>query len=300
MAGPLDGQVAVVAGGTRGAGRGISVQLGTAGATVYVTGRTTREGRSPLNRPETIEETAELVDAAGGRGIPVRVDHMDPAQVAALADRIRAEQDGRLDILVNDVWGGERFIIFGKPFWEQPLAGGLEMVRNAVDTHLISSHTLVPLMVARGRGLVIEVTDGDHDRFRNNVFYDLAKMSVIRLAFGQAEELRPHGVHAIAVTPGFLRSEEMLAHFGVTEANWRDGIRVTKEFAMSETPQYVGRAVAALAADPDAGRYNGKVVASWTLAKEYGFTDLDGSRPDWGGYFEELDAGREPDPADHR
>ena len=283
----MHGAVAVVAGGTRGAGRGIAVELGAAGATVYVTGRTTRAGRSPLGRPETIEETAELVTASGGTGVAVRVDHLVPAEVEALFARVVREQGGRLDVLVNDIWGGDPLTEWGTPFWEHDLDNGLRMQELAVTTHLVTSHYAAPLLVARGRGLIVEMTDGAGDGYRGNLFYDLAKASVIRLALAQAEELRAHGVAAVAVTPGFLRSEAVLDHFGVTEAGWRDGIAKDPNFAASETPRYVGRAVAALAADPTVLAKSGRALSSWELAKEYGFTDVDGTRPDWGAWFEE-------------
>jgi NAD(P)-dependent dehydrogenase (short-subunit alcohol dehydrogenase family) len=299
----LTEHVAVVAGATRGAGRGIAVELGARGATVWVTGRSTRAGRSEMGRPETIDETAELVDAAGGRGIAVRCDHTDAADVDDLRRAIEERSGGRLDVLVNDVWGGDA-LVEGGPFWEHDLDKGLRAWRNGVESHLVTSHRLVPLMVARGRGLVVEVTDGDRDDYRGSLFYDLVKASVIRLARAQAEELAPHGVVALAITPGFLRSEAMLEHFGVTEETWRDGVATDPHFALSETPRYVGRAVAALAADPDVGRVRGRALASWGLAREYGFTDVDGSRPDWGRWFEEVYlAGRDPravDPAPYR
>jgi NAD(P)-dependent dehydrogenase (short-subunit alcohol dehydrogenase family) len=299
----LTEHVAVVAGATRGAGRGIAVELGARGATVWVTGRSTRAGRSEMGRPETIDETAELVDAAGGRGIAVRCDHTDPADVDDLRRAVEERSGGRLDVLVNDVWGGDA-LVEGGPFWEHDLDKGLRAWRNGVESHLVTSHRLVPLMVARGRGLVVEVTDGDRDDYRGSLFYDLVKASVIRLARAQAEELAPHGVVALAITPGFLRSEAMLEHFGVTEETWRDGVATDPHFALSETPRYVGRAVAALAADPDVGRVRGRALASWGLAREYGFTDVDGSRPDWGRWFEEVYlAGRDPravDPAPYR
>ncbi|WP_436757770.1 SDR family oxidoreductase [Streptosporangium sp. V21-05] len=283
---PLAGQVALVSGATRGGGRGTAVQLGVAGATVYVTGRSTAAARSPMNRPETIEETAALVTAAGGHGIAVPTDHLDVDQVRELVARIDREQDGRLDILVNNVWGGDPLTVWDKPLWEQPLDGGLQLQRQAVHTHIITSWHALPLMVARRRGLVVEVTDGtDEQDYRGTFFYDLAKASVIRMARAQAGDLRPHGVTALAITPGFLRSEAMLDHFGVTEDTWRDGIAQDPYFALSETPVYLGRAVAALAADPKVDRWSGRSLATWQLVKEYGFTDADGSRPDWGGYY---------------
>jgi NAD(P)-dependent dehydrogenase (short-subunit alcohol dehydrogenase family) len=289
---PLVGQVALVAGGTRGAGRGISVALGAAGATVYVTGRSTRTRRSEMDRPETIDETVEMVIAAGGNGIAVSCDHTDPGQVAAVIDRIVTERGGRLDILVNDVWGGDRLTQW-VPFWQHDLSGGLRLLHSAVDSHIVTSHAALPLMIARRRGLVVEVTDGDEatvaampDGYRGSFFYDLAKHSVIRLARAQAAELRPYNVAAIALTPGFLRSEEMLDRFSVSEATWRDAIAQDEHFAYSETPTFIGRAVVALAADPAIMARTGHSLSTWTLAREYGFTDLDGSRPDWGAHFE--------------
>lgn len=288
---PLDGAVALVAGGTRGGGRGIAVELGAAGATVYVTGRSTRAGASDLGRPETIEETAERVTAAGGTGIAVRCDHAEPDEVRALVARIASEQDGRLDVLVNDVWGGDALVAWA-PLWEHPLGDGLRLLHRAVDTHLITSHHALPLMIARGRGLVVEVTDGDEatnalfpDGYRGSPFFDLAKTSVIRLARIQAAELRRHGVAAVALTPGFLRSEEVLEHLGVTEENWRDGIARDEHFAYSETPAVLGRAVVALATDPDVLARTGRSLATWDLAEEYGFDDVDGRRPHWGRHF---------------
>ena len=283
---PLAGRVAVVAGGTRGAGRGISIGLGELGATVYVTGRTTRESRSPMGRPETIEETAELVTEAGGEGIPVRVDHSQPAEVAALAERL-----DRLDVLVNDVWGGDPLIEWNTPFWEADLDKTLQMLRGAVETHIITSRHLVPLMVEAGSGLVVEITDGVGPEYRGMLGYDLAKASVIRLAQNQAADLKEHGVAAVAVTPGFLRSEAMLENFGVTEDNWREGTRVQEHFIASETPRFVGRAVARLAADPNVMERTGTVTSSWMLSREFGFTDVDGRRPDWGEYAVEHDLG---------
>ncbi|MFI7355987.1 SDR family oxidoreductase [Streptomyces avidinii] len=281
----LAGKVALVAGGTRGGGRGTAVELGAAGATVYVTGRSSGAGRSDLDRPETIEETAEQVTAAGGLGIPVRTDHSDPEQVRALVERIAAEQDGRLDILVNSVWGGDPLTDWEHPLWEQDLDQGLRLLRQAVETHVITSRYALPLMVARRSGLVVEVTDGNTARYRGSFFYDMAKSAVIRLAVAQAAELKPHGVAAVALTPGFLRSEAMLEHFGVTEANWRDGAAEDPNFAHSETPAYLGRAVVALAADPDVIARTGRALATWELHKEYGFTDADGSRPDFAAHW---------------
>jgi NAD(P)-dependent dehydrogenase (short-subunit alcohol dehydrogenase family) len=289
----LKNQVALVAGGTRGAGRGIATELGVAGATVYVTGRTTRAQRSPMNRPETIEETAELVSAAGGHGIAVRVDHSDPDQVDQLLARIEREHGGQLDILVNDVWGGDPLTEWSVPFWEHSLENGLALLRQAVETHIITSHRAAPLMVRRGRGLIVEVTDGIREDYRGSLFYDLAKASVIRLAKAQAAELEPHGITALALTPGFLRSESMLDHFGVTEDNWFEGARKDRHFVASETPRYIGRAVAALAADPNVNRWTGHALATWQLTYEYGFTDIDGRRPDWGAHHAEHIAGKE-------
>ena len=286
MSPSLNRVVAVVAGATRGAGRGIALELGAAGATVYCTGRTTRARRSPMNRPETIEDTAELVGAAGGRGIAVRVDHSDPADVRRLAERIAAEQDDRLDVLVNDVWGGDPLTDWNSRFWQHDLAAGLQLHRQAIETHLITSWHLAPLMVGRGSGLIVEMTDGDSDRYRGTLFYDLAKASVIRLALGQAHDLEGTGVTAVALTPGFLRSEAVLEHFGVSEDNWRAGAAQDPHFAQSESPRFVGRAVAALAADARVGRFSGRALSSGGLAREYGFTDYDGRRPDWGAYYD--------------
>ncbi|RZU71886.1 LOW QUALITY PROTEIN: NAD(P)-dependent dehydrogenase (short-subunit alcohol dehydrogenase family) [Micromonospora kangleipakensis] len=304
MTKPLTGKIALVAGATRGAGRQIAVQLGAAGATVYATGRTTRERRSEMDRPETIEETAELVTAAGGTGVAVAVDHLDPDQVRRLVERIDAEH-GRLDVLVNDIWGADPLITWEKPVWEQPLDAGFRTLRLAVDTHIITSHFALPLLIRNRGGLVIEIGDGTKEyndaTYRLSVFYDLAKVSVNRLAFTQAHELEPHGGTAVALTPGWLRSEAMLEHFGVTEANWRDGAAKDPHFVMSETPAFVGRAVAALAADPDRARWTGKSVDSGGLAQVYGFTDLDGTRPHWQRYHDEvLKPGRPADDTDYR
>ncbi|MET9687023.1 SDR family oxidoreductase [Streptomyces sp. NPDC006514] len=295
----LEGKVALVAGATRGAGRGIAVQLGARGATVYVSGRSTRGRRSEYDRPETIEETAELVTAAGGRGVPVVADHLVPAEVEALVGRIDAEQ-GRLDVLVNDIWGGELLFEWERTVWEHDLDKGLRLMRLAVETHAITSHFAAPLLLREPGGLVVEMTDGTAEynasRYRVSFFYDIAKSSVLRMAFALGHELGPRGATAVALTPGWLRSEMMLDTFGVTEANWRDALAKVPHFAISETPSYVGRAVAALAADPEVARWNGRSLSSGQLAREYGFTDLDGSRPDAWRYMVEV---QDPDrPAD--
>jgi NAD(P)-dependent dehydrogenase (short-subunit alcohol dehydrogenase family) len=301
----LTGKVALVTGATRGAGRGTAVALGEAGATVYCTGRTTRKRRSEYDRPETIEETAELVDAAGGKGIAVEVDHLQPPQVEALVRRIDAEQ-GRLDVLVNDIWGGELLAEWNTPVWEHDLDGGLRMLRLAIDTHLITSHFALALLVRRPGGLVVEMTDGTQEynagHYRLSTFYDLAKTSVIRLAFAQGEELAPHGCTAVALTPGWMRSEMMLENYGVTEATWREAVGKNPHFAaISETPRFVGRAVTALAADSEVHRRSGGSFSSGGLAREYGFTDLDGSQPDCWRYMVEVqDPGRPADPTGYR
>jgi NAD(P)-dependent dehydrogenase (short-subunit alcohol dehydrogenase family) len=300
----LAGAVALVAGATRGAGRGIAVELGAAGATVYVTGRSTRGRRSEYDRPETIEETAELVTAAGGTGVAVPTDHLEPAQVEELVARIDAEQ-GRLDVLVNDVWGGELLTEWDKPVWEHSLDAGLRILRLAIDTHLITARFALPLLIRRPGGLVVEVTDGtaeyNAENYRLNVYYDLTKIAPIRLARSWAHELRPHRGTGVCVTPGWLRSEMMLDAFGVTEENWRDGARVQPHFVISETPRFVGRAVAALAADPRRARWSGASLSSGGLAKEYGFTDLDGSAPDaWRYLVEVQDPGRPADATGYR
>src|SRR5580693_5744996 len=296
----LEGKIALVAGATRGAGRGISIALGEAGATVYCTGRSSRKyspGKPPTpGRPETIEETAELVTAAGGRGIAVRVDHTEPAEVRKLVARIK-NRHKHLDILVNDVWGGDPLTEFGKPFWKVNLDNGLRMLQQAIHSHIITSHYAVPLMLGRRGAIIFEITDGDAFYYRGNIFYDLVKISVIRLAFAMARELRKRNIISVALTPGFLRSERVLEHFGVTEANWKDAGKrknanvnskdqndAPQDFLASESPRYIGRAVVALAADPDMMKKSGRVFSSWGLAREYGFTDLDGTQPDWGAH----------------
>jgi NAD(P)-dependent dehydrogenase (short-subunit alcohol dehydrogenase family) len=295
----LRGRVAVVAGATRGAGRGIAPALGEAGATVICTGRTSRNRKIPsdYDRAETIEETADLVTALGGIGVAVPVDHLVPEEVKALADRIRKDH-GRIDILVNDIWGGELLkggpSEWNTPIWQLDLEKGLRILRLAIDTHLITSHHLLPLLVANRGGLVVEMTDGTTDynatHYRISVFYDLAKVAVNRLAFSQGHELADYGGTAVAITPGWLRSEMMLENFEVSEDNWRDALDPVRAgagrpvappgFAFSESPRYVGRAVAAIASDPDRSRWNQKSVSSSQLAQEYGFTDVDGTQPD--------------------
>jgi NAD(P)-dependent dehydrogenase (short-subunit alcohol dehydrogenase family) len=300
----LKGKVALVAGATRGAGRGIAIELGAAGATVYATGRSTHNQRSEMNRPETIEETAELVREAGGEGIAVQVDHLDPAQVQALVKRIESEQ-GRLDILVNDVWGGDFLIQWNVPVWEHSLNKGLHMLRLAIDTHIITSHFALPLLIKNPGGLVVEMTDGtaeyNNEHYRVSLFYDLAKTSVIRLAWSQSRELEPHQCTAVALSPGWLRSEQMLDNYGVSESNWRDAIEKQPHFVITETPRYVGRSVVQLAADPEVKRWNGQSLSSGQLAKVYGFTDTDGSRPDaWRYVVEVQDAGKPADATGYR
>lgn len=301
---PLKNKVALVAGGTRGAGRGIAVELGAAGATVYVTGRTTRNHRSEYGRPETIEETAELVTEAGGTGIPVQVDHLEPEQVQALVSRIDDEH-GRLDILINDIWGGELLFEWDTPIWEHNLENGLRLLRLALDTHLITNRYALPLLLRSTGGLVVEMTDGtteyNAENYRNSMYYDLAKTSIQRMAWGLSKELEPKGATAVALTPGWLRSEMMLDHYGVSEENWREAAKQSPHFAISETPRYVGRAVAHLAGDPEVSHRNGQSLSSGQLAKVYDFTDLDGSQPDcWRYMTEVVDAGKPADTTGYR
>jgi len=300
----LQGKIALVAGATRGAGRGIAIALGEAGATVYCTGRSSRRGSRTSSKKlpatpglrETIEETAELVTAAGGHGIAVKVDHESPSQVKRLAARIKRQHKG-LDILVNDVWGGDALTEWSKPFWTVNLENGLKMLKQAVHSHIITAHYAAPLMLGRKGGIIFEITDGDAFYYRGNLFYDLVKISVIRLAFAMSRELRKRDIASVALTPGFLRSERVLEHFKVTEANWKDvGKNKDKEknsgeqndapndFMVSESPRYIGRAVVRLASDPKVMNKTGRVFSSWALAREYGFTDLDGTQPHWGNY----------------
>ena len=294
---PLLNQVAVVAGATRGAGRGIARMLGAAGATVYCTGRSVAGQPATPGRPETIEETAELVSAEGGRGIAIRTDHTVEPEVKRLFARVRVEA-GRLDILVNDIWGGDALTEWGKPFWKLSVSQGREMQERAVHSHIITSRHGVPLMIERDRGLIVEVTDGDTLGYRGNLHYDLTKNAVCRLAYAMAADLHARRVTALAITPGFLRSEAVLDMFGVAEANWRDAIEQDPYFAESETPCLVGRAVAALAADPNVSAKSGGLFSTWALSKEYGLTDVDGRRPDWGAFFarrvRDIVGGNEP------
>ena len=300
----LRGRVAIVAGATRGAGRGIAAALGEAGATVICTGRSSRNAalRSDYaGRPETIEETAELVTKLGGTGIAKAVDHLDAEQVRRLAEEIRAEHGG-LDVLVNDIWGGETLKgmppDWDKPVWEVDLEKGLRILRLAIDTHLITSHFLLPLVVAKPGGLLVEVTDGtaayNATHYRISAYYDLAKVAVNRLAWSQGHELAKHGATAVALTPGWMRSELMLEAFQATEERWRDAIvagTAPPDFALSETPRFVGRAVAALAADPQRARWNQRSLTVGELSREYGFTDVDGSRPDVWRFMTDAEAG---------
>jgi NAD(P)-dependent dehydrogenase (short-subunit alcohol dehydrogenase family) len=299
----LKAKVALVAGATRGAGRGIAVQLGAAGATVYVTGRSTRSERSEMNRPETIEETAELVNKAGGKGIAIKVDYLIPEQVRKLVDRIREEQ-GALHILVNDIWGLTK-MEWNKSVWESDLKYGLHLLHLAVDTHAITSHFAIPLLIEKPGGLVVEVTDGTDEynasNYRVSFFYDLAKAAVNRMAFALAHELKPHNATAVSLTPGWLRSEAMLEAYGVKESNWLDATKRQPHFAISESPAFVGRAVVALAQDPEVSRWNGKSLSSGQLAKIYDFTDIDGSKPDaWRYLVEVQDAGKPADVTGYR
>src|SRR5262245_10401106 len=295
----LRGRIAVVAGATRGAGRGIAAALGEAGATVFCSGRSSRGGslRSDYDRPETIEETAELVTSLGGEGVPVATDHLDPEQVRRLASRIR-NSHGHIDILVNDIWGAEQLKggppEWNKPVWQHDLHKGLRILRLGIDTHLITSCCLLPLLIDRPGGLLVEVTDGTTEynasHYRLSAFYDLAKVAVNRLAFSHGHELAPHGATAVAITPGWLRSEMMLDAYNVSEANWRSAA-APPGFAASESPRYVGRAVAALAAETNRARWNQRSVTSAQLAAEYGFTDIDGSQPDVWGYEQAVENG---------
>lgn len=304
MTAKLTGKVALVAGGTRGAGRGIAIELGAAGATVYVTGRSTRAGRSEYDRPETIEETAEMVEAAGGKAVALRVDHLVPGEVEALVERIRREE-GRLDILVNDIWGGEHLTEWEKPVWEHSLENGLRMLRLAIDTHFITARYALPLMIERPGGLLVEMTDGTVEynatHYRLNPYYDFIKTGVTRMAWAHGKDLEKHGCTAVSITPGWMRSEMMLEIYGVTEETWRDSTIAPAHFVISETPRFTGRAVAALAGDPEKARFNGQSLSSGGLAKLYGFDDVDGSRPDCWRYMDEVvETGKDANAAGYR
>jgi NAD(P)-dependent dehydrogenase (short-subunit alcohol dehydrogenase family) len=283
-------RVALVAGATRGAGRAIAVELARAGLHVYATGRSSRAaGRSEIGRPETIEDTGDLIAAAGGHGTALVVDHEDPTAVAGLVEQIKSER-GRLDVLVNDIFGGDRYAQWDRPLWEHDLAGGLRMLRMGVDTHLVTAHAALPLLLGSDRGLLVEMTDGTAEvnaqyRERVGIFYDLVKANVSRIILALTHELRDRPVTAVGVTPGWLRSENMLDHFGVTEATWRDALDKTPGFAISESPTYVARGVAALAQDPEVAQFAGQVLSARQLADRYGVTDADGSRPDAWGYI---------------
>ncbi|MEC3883599.1 SDR family oxidoreductase [Halobacillus sp. HZG1] len=283
----LENQTVLVAGATRGAGRAMAIKLGEAGATVYVTGRTTREEQSPMERKETIEESAELVTRAGGKGIPVKVDHTDEYQVKNLIQKIEEEQDGQLDILVNDVWGGDPLTEWGKDVAEHDLQKGLQMQQQAVHAHIITTHYALPLMKKNNKGLVVEITDGIDYDYRGNFYYSLAKISNIHMAKALAQDLKDYNITSIALTPGFLRSEAMLDTFGITEENWKEGVKVDKHFIASETPFYIGEALKHLALDTEVHRFNGKTLSTWELSDIYGFKDIDGTQPHWGNYFKE-------------
>jgi NAD(P)-dependent dehydrogenase (short-subunit alcohol dehydrogenase family) len=303
MKATLKHKIALVAGGTRGAGRGIAIELGAAGATVYVTGRTTKAQRSEYDRPETIEETAELVTSAGGRGIALQVDHLAAEEVKSLVSKIANEHQG-LDILVNDIWGAENLMEWNVPVWEHSLEKGFRMLRLAIDTHITTSHFAIPLLIKR-KGLLVEMTDGtaqyNDSHYRLSLFYDLAKTSVIRMAWALAQELRQHHCTAVALTPGWMRSEMMLEHYNVKEENWQEATKTTPHFAISESPRFTGRAVAHLAMDPEVSRWNGQSLSSGQLAKDYGFTDIDGSSPDCWRYMEEvIEAGKAADVTGYR
>jgi NAD(P)-dependent dehydrogenase (short-subunit alcohol dehydrogenase family) len=276
----LKNRVAVVAGATRGAGRGIARGLGEAGAVVYCTGRSTRGNPSPYNRPETIDETAEMITAAGGTAIPVRVDHANEAEVEALFARVDREQ-GRLDVVVDSVGGENPLMKQWGWFWTIDLANGSAVFEQSLLSHIITAKHAALLMTRDRRGLIVEVTENDV-LGGGNPLAQTVKLALKGLAMSMAAELKPYGVAAAAITPGYLRSERMLEHYGVTEANWRDAAKQDSNFLSSETPLFVGRAVAALVADPNVMRHTGQLLSSWELSREYGFTDVDGRRPDWG------------------
>jgi NAD(P)-dependent dehydrogenase (short-subunit alcohol dehydrogenase family) len=300
---PLSERVALVAGATRGAGRAFAVELAAAGAIVYATGRSSQGRRSEMDRPETIEGTAARAAELGGEAVPVACDHLDPVQVRELVSRIESER-GRLDILVNNIWGGDHLTGWDAKLWEHDLDAGLRILRLAIDTHIITSHAAIPLLIKNPGGLVIEVTDGNAEfnaDYRGTFFYDLAKVTPHRMALALSRELAAHEASAVSLTPGWIRSEAMLEHFGVTEDNWRDGTAKDPHFCISETPHYVARAAVALAADPDRARFTGQSLASWDLGPIYGVTDLDGTQPHMLRYFREIvDAGKPADDAGYR
>jgi NAD(P)-dependent dehydrogenase (short-subunit alcohol dehydrogenase family) len=292
---PLTDRVALVAGATRGAGRGIARMLGEAGATVYCTGRSSRETGGPASgvyggRPERIEDTAALVDDAGGRGIAVRVDHASSAEVDALAARLRAEH-GRLDILVVDFWGDYAPVAFGTPFWEIPVEAARATLEGTLWPHLVTLRTLVPLLrppqsdTSGKPPLVVEVAEGTGLHYRGHLYYDLAATTRLRLTYALAEELAGRGIVVVGVCPGYMRTEHALDAFGVTEATWRSAATTDQGWQRSESPGFIGRCVAALAADPEVATRAGRTFGSWELARDYAVDDVDGSRPDFGAYF---------------
>ncbi|WP_061234162.1 SDR family oxidoreductase [Leptospira interrogans] len=282
----LEGKVALVTGDTRGAGRGIALALGEAGVTVYVTGISIKDKHPKINRKETIEETVERINKLGGKAIWAQVDHTNPKEVKSLFERIDQEQ-GKLNILVNDIWGGDPFIEWSCKFWEHSLENGLKVQKNCLNSHLITNYFATPLMIRNHSDLILEITDGTDYRYRGNVYYTLVKCSIINLASSLSEELKPYGVTVISLTPGFLRSEVMLDYFGVLEENWKDAILKDPHFIASETTAYIGRAVVSLAEDPNVFLKTGSATSTWRLSEEYNFTDLDGSKPHWGQYFRE-------------
>jgi NAD(P)-dependent dehydrogenase (short-subunit alcohol dehydrogenase family) len=283
--GRLSGQVALVAGATRGAGRGIARALGDAGAFVYCTGRSAAGHPPGMDRPETIDETVDLIERAGGRAVAVRVDHTHDEEVAHLAERVRNES-GRLDVLVNSIWGADPMVDWAQRFWEIDLSKVRAYLDQTLVSHLITNRHLAPLMIEADRGLIIEVIDGHFAGYRGQILYDLVKSSLARLAYGMAMELARTRVTALALSPGFLRSEAVLDHFAVREDNWRDAIAKDPFFAESETPGLVGRAAVALAADPDVARKAGLIHFAADLAREYGFADVDGRVPDFPQMFD--------------
>ena len=282
---PLAGQVALVAGATRGAGRGIARALGEAGALVYCTGRSAAGNAKGMTRPETIDETAALIEQAGGKAVAIQIDHTHEEEVAKLATRIR-DESGRLDVLVNSIWGADPMIDWSRRFWEVNLADVRPYLDQTLISHLITCRHAAPLMVEANRGLIVEIIDGHFAGYRGHVLYDLVKSSLARLAYAMAMELAQTGVTALSLSPGFLRSEAVLEYFGVGEDNWRDAIAKDPYFAESETPLLVGRAVAALAADTKVRAKAGQIHFASDLAPEYGFTDVDGRVPDFPHLFD--------------